>query len=308
MLTEERGRRALNTFVTRFCAGAVLALSACGGGQSGTTLSDPRPIGAEPLAAFARLAAADERALNEATDRMFRSCMLEAGFTIPQFPAPTFPDGGRENPFTFTLTEAEQNGYAFDTGVDTENLQTWFTTLDQPTQTAFFEAAFGPEPDGTLPVIDAANPGDVRDVLPARLGCDGQASDAIVGDSTAYESVRLQLQAAYIGSAELALSDPRLDDETKLWAGCMAELGYDYRVPRDARTDALDRPPADQQTIAEADAKCRESSAYNDAGIQLMWAHQQDWIDANPGVLDEYEALRQSALARASAALETPTK
>lgn len=38
-----------------------------------------------------------------------------------------------------------------------------------------------------------------------------------------------------------------------------------------------------------------------------MWTHQQEWIDSNPGVIQEYEALRAAAITRAGEALTTAT-
>lgn len=280
-----------------------IALVACSGGSGREALPDPPTIDIEPLAAYADTDATDERTLAAAVDQFFRDCMLDAGFEIPQFPEPAVRTGGRSNPFQFTVEDAERDGYAFAAEDDLENLQTWFTTLDKPVQDAFYEAAFGPEPVGTPPVIDAANPGDVRDVLPPRLGCDGEATRTVMGDTSAYESVRLQLQAAYNGSAQQALADSRLGDETRAWSDCMEDSGYDYGDPTEARNAAYDHPATDRQWIATADARCRETTGYNEAGKQLMWSFQNDWLAANPGVLEEYRRLRQAALDRAADAL-----
>jgi len=282
---------------------APIALVACSGGSDSETLPDPPPVDIEPLAVYADTDATDERTLAAAVDQFFRACMLDAGFEIPQFPEPAVTTGSRSNPFQFTVEDAERDGYAFSAEEDVENLQTWFTKLDESVKNAFYEAAFGPEPVGTLPVIDAANPGDVRDVLPPRLGCDGEATRTVMGDTSAYESVRLQLQAAYNGSAQQALTDSRLGDETQAWSDCMQDSGYDYSDPSEARNAAYDHPATDQQRIAMTDAQCRETTGYNEAGTQLMWSFQNDWLAANPGVLEEYRTLRQAALDRAADAL-----
>lgn len=263
---------------------------------------DPPLLSSEPLGSYVAFATQDEALVASVIDREFRRCMLRNGFDIPEVP-PGAGDSGRRNPFEFTPPRAE-NGYGGADEEESENLQTWSQQLDEASFEAFYLAAFGPEPTGTLPVIDAADPGDTRTVLPRRLGCDGEATNAVVGDYASFESVRLQLQAAYNASASRALEDARLRDEVDAWHECMEQEGYEMSAPEDAPARSLDLAPDEQVRLATVDAQCRESSSYNRVGTQLMRSYQLDWVNENVGVLEEYEQLRADAISRARDLLE----
>lgn len=278
----------------------VVGLAACVGLVAGGCSNPETPLSTEiefePLGAFAERSVQDERLLRAAEDKLFRDCMSALGFQIPTFPDPAMVE--RTSPFDLPSRAAEL-GYLGEDAHPVENLQTWIVEQDQEDIDRFFLAAFGPPPDGEPTVIDLTDPGDVRDDLPERGGCNGQAEQEVQPASNAYESTRLQLQAAYNNAAAEALQHSEVQAAVERWSTCMSGAGMSYGTPNDAIVDNVDRPLPEQLPVVRADQDCRARSEYPAIAQRAFWGLQQEWADANPGVLTEYATLRQSALENA---------
>ncbi|HEY0640835.1 MAG TPA: hypothetical protein VGD67_24655 [Pseudonocardiaceae bacterium] len=129
--------------------------------------------------------------------------------------------------------------------------------------------------------------------LPAE-GCQAEAENRLLGPENRVRAteVRLRLYDGEREAREQVDDDAALRRATAAWRSCLAGLGFD--APDPVRLLATLPPDADVRThpATAADVRCKRRTGYLDVAYERLAARQQAWLDAHPGLADEWRALR----------------
>jgi hypothetical protein len=223
-MTRTHGKPSVLTAVV--LAGAMLALTACGGQGDATAAKKPTGNVEEQLGF-------DDQALRVRQARIqnaIRDCMKKQGFDyVPVDPAAQIAavtGSSRLSDEDFT----KQFGYGISTfwgrgGAQADPNQQYRRSLTPADRAAYSHALYG-ENDGAT-VDDALDTGDFSKLG----GCTLKATQAVFGGT----QVLTQLQGKLDDLDERINADQRMVRALDKWASCMSAAGYRYEEP-----DAID--------------------------------------------------------------------
>jgi hypothetical protein len=204
----------------------VLALSACGGGDSSNTArSEPSPTASLPGVKEYGLSEEQFNQHVEKTQALIAQCMKDAGFEYIPVDVKTVEDAQkrvRRDPGDTRVSYKQKYGYGATTRFDNPvrdtglgpNLKIW-KSLPPTDQEAYARTLWGEDENAdfvwTLDEEDFSGTG----------GCTRKAVEQVFTPD--------QVKGNYVNPKDVLIdSDPRIVEARRKWAQCMKAEGYDY--------------------------------------------------------------------------------
>ncbi|WP_454293953.1 hypothetical protein [Salana multivorans] len=242
-------------------------------------------------------------------------------------------DEDREGPQWGTIEYAEQYGYDVFIREEQPLIESegeWVDPnaellegMSDAERTAWEEALWGAPSEGEHDL--EADPEEVEWSWEDQ-GCTGWAQhevdqdDPDAGLRTLREDPRFSDLFKQLDSmSERVQSDPRMTELHEEWASCMAVAGYSFDRPADAQIsiyrlqesmwdgdDDTESGEPDQALVEEykdleittavADVTCQEEIGLQEEGLQIRFAIEQEFIDANKDALAEFATAVETAV------------
>jgi hypothetical protein len=290
---------------------AALVLTGCTSGDSSPSNAETGPL----TAFFEKIGGSYDQ--DEATEQQRRAeeivaaCMSEEGFEY----SPNVPQtgsqgvmGGDDAPDWESREFAEQYGYGASTsdelfgGATSGEEQVdpnadYVAGMSEGEQTAFYEALYGAAPE-VDPDADPEAEAEYEYNW-EEAGCQGKAQHEVYEQNQLWDDPAMkQLSDEMSTEYENMADDPKLREAQEKWASCLADAGYDFATPDEARQSVYDElsglydsvaPPegaTDEElanfdyqpdatkmaelkkkeiALATADWECKDSAGYADA-------------------------------------------
>lgn len=145
---------------------------------------------------------------------------------------------------------------------------------------------------------DAALPGYAEALDPSddsQPGCFERAYHEIFADDYGQTAVDMFRALEGLDITSVVEGTPEFGDLVTDWSTCMASDGFSFANPGEAvfqfvgpAAGPLDTPPSPKEIqVAVADARCRETSDFEDRYADLYSAQYETWRTDNEGALQE---------------------
>jgi hypothetical protein len=140
-------------------------------------------------------------------------------------------------------------------------------------------------------------------------GCVGQARRSIEGEDLGlFISMRREIESIGIQASDRALADPRVIAAVQAWTKCMTEQGFDVGSPSEAVEIGSELGANDPQAgrlMAEVDVGCKVEASLTSTYREVRNGYEQQLLDRQPGLIDEWRRLSDEALRRATEVIDT---
>lgn len=301
--------------VLRIAFLALLAFIAAGCTRS------TAPVDRVPINEQVRAVAAEVSALRAQMDTVIAACLRSEGF-------PYFPRTARQHFATLTglysirvgisVEDARAKGYSPDPASATgEAEQKYFEGLSQAEQNAYALAHLGTERD----MVEYTSPSGAQSSF-AVGGCTGVAANHVYGGKQAYVDAsglfdELQFMAANI--LMRAEEDEAFREAMTKWSACMADAGYSFKTPTDARNAGLQTrkklseaeygPPTPKEiAIASADARCQDEVSLREVFLQVALREQQSITDEKERLFLAWDELTRRVAASGNTSVKADSQ
>lgn len=274
---------------------AAAPSDAAGPSSAASTAVALEPLPLVPL--FQEVTTEDETVFR-AIERLVQACMADKGFDyVPAEPPPDLQFDVTDGVATMmeSLVPGERHDERSDGGEGLQRANPAWTALESGDQRQAWERAY----DGTV-VGQRAREGGVTVDFPDGSGelpggCFGQAQDAAVPDRVAARLLEDEFERVYNSALERVKAHPAVQQVTEEWSRCLAERGFDYARPGDAREEAHDRDDPLGRAVGDCAVEVDWARRVNPVEVEV----QVQIIAENEGLIaslaDQREAARQRA-------------
>lgn len=251
---------------------AIAAVTLSGYGSSSSASPQNQPESSKlPIDAAINMDHQRTLVLNEAQNKIISACMKRKGFDYL----------GANN----SVDEMpQQKRFGFENRAEVEEALSTSENAGPVEQLPADPAAYGNALAGTESDRMTVKLPDGSEVGIPSAGCRAEASAAVRGDVEAIRNQQLllnTLRTADHESFENATKDAEMVALTQQWRECMKQKGF-----RETATPAVIE--ASETDRVNADLECKESTDFVTKAYEILGKYQQDAVDANAGVIEQW--------------------
>lgn len=299
-----RTRRARYTTAVLSAFTACCALSGCVTNQRSA---------AEATPVLPRTVTAQEvKLLDRAEQMLVRRCMSRHGFKLWITARSALPETARFRYVVDDIASARKHGFGGDIERRAAKLRRtdpnarYFSSLSPSRREAALRALNGERPVG----LEARLPSGIV-VTRSDRSCTSQAERALYGDLERWYRVSKVVGSLTGVRVGRVTTHPSFVSATRRWATCMADQGYPFSIPPEAREavtrSSASRRPIIERRIAVAEATCARTTGLSGTAERLDGMYARDVRNEYRAVVAAARRLRLAALPRARNIDRAPT-